>query len=97
MSSHEAYDRELDAELDKLEAATPEDELAKRFFVNHGCINFQSQEFYHELGLARRFHARHMKRHPEAHPGGIVESEPYRCYHQSSCACGFKEAYDSSD
>ena len=89
--------RKLSNELDQLEASTPEEDLAKRFFKNFGCINFRDDEFFHELNLARMFHARHMKRHPEAHPGGIVETTPYTCYHQFTCACGFKEAYDSGD
>ena len=86
---------QLDLELDKLEAVCLPEELDKRFLKNFGCINFQSDEFYHELNLARKWHARKTEKHPKQHK--VEFAEPYRCYHETFCHCGFKEACDSSD
>ena len=46
----------LKLELDELKLSSAEEELNSRFFKDFGCINFQSDEFYHELGLARLWH-----------------------------------------
>ena len=54
----------------------------------------ERDEFFHELGLARLWHAEQLKLHPEKH--AITTKEPFRCYHVTECACGFKEACDSS-
>lgn len=93
---YEAEQKRLNHEIDEMLTTdcTPED-LDKRFFKNFGCINFQSKEFFHELGLARIWHARQMKLCPEKHE--LHNTEPYRCYHQTSCSCGYSEACDSSD
>ena len=85
----------LKIELDELKLHGSEEDLNIRFFKDFGCINFQSDEFFHELGLARLWHAEHMKLHPERH--AVTTKEPYRCYHETVCKCGFKEACDSSD
>ena len=85
----------LKMELNELKFHETEVVLNRRFFKNFGCINFQSKEFYHELGLARLWHAEQMKLHPEKH--AVVSNEPFRCYHETACTCGFKEACDSSD
>ena len=90
-----AEHQQLNAELDSIIATTPEDVLIKRFFKNFGCINFRTEEFYHELALARLYHERNMKLHPADHC--VTESEPYSCYHVTACKCGFKEACDSGD
>lgn len=87
--------RKLDEELEKLKQTVSEEELCKRFFKDFGCINFASDEFIHELSLARRYHAYHLAKHPEAHE--MRDYERYRCYHVSECKCGFSEACDSSD
>ena len=85
----------LKLELDELKRSSTEEELNRRFFKNFGCINFMSDEFYHELNLARLWHEEQMKLHPEQHK--LESSEPYRCYHVTQCKCGYKEACDSSD
>ena len=85
----------LKMELDELKFHETEEDLNRRFFKNFGCINFQSKEFYHELGLARLWHDEQMKLHPEKH--AVTSNEPFRCYHETACTCGFKEACDSSD
>lgn len=91
----EERQRKIEAELDELERTTSEDDLKKRFFKDFGCINFQSDEFFHELNLARRYHARQEKKHPKEHR--LEFTEPFRCYHQTKCTCGYAEACDSSD
>ena len=85
----------LKLELDELKLSSTEEELNRRFFKNFGCINFMSDEFYHELSLARLWHEEQMKLHPEQHK--LESTEPYRCYHVTQCKCGYKEACDSSD
>ncbi len=94
-SEYRARQRQLNEELDFLESTMAEDQLEKRFLKNFGCINFQNEEFFHELGLARVYHARHMKKYPGMHE--VRTHEPYRCYHVTECKCGFAEAYDSGD
>ena len=97
MTDAEYHDRErkLNEELDTLEKVWAEEILAERFLKNFGCINFEGEEFFHELWLARLFHERHMRRHPEMH--APREYEKYHCYHVTECKCGFQEAYDSGD
>ena len=85
----------LKLELNELKLKNTEEELNKRFLKNFGCINFQSDEFFHELGLARLWHAEQRKLHPEKHE--VSSKEPYCCYHVTECTCGFREACDSSD
>ena len=85
----------LKLELDELRLKFTEDELNKRFLKNHGCINFQSDAFFHELGLARLWHAEQAKLHPEQHT--TRNYDKWRCYHVTECTCGFSEACDSSD
>lgn len=85
----------LNLELIELKQKFSEDELNKRFLKNFGCINFQSDEFFHELGLARLWHEEQMKLHPALHK--LEFTQPYRCYHVTQCKCGYKEACDSSD
>lgn len=84
---------EIDLELDKLEVVCLPEELDKRFLKDFGCINLRSDEFYYELNLARKWHARLLNRYPEQHKLEFVE--PYRCYHETFCRCGFREASDS--
>lgn len=91
----EAEKKALLAELDQLIEDFTMAELEKRFFKNFGCINFQSDEFMHELKLARAFHDFHKRLHPELHD--LHEYEKWRCYHVTTCKCGFEEACDSSD
>lgn len=91
----EAEKKALQAELDQLLEKFTLAELEKRFLKNFGCINFKSDEFMHELKLARAFHEFHMKLYPELHD--LHEYEKYRCYHITTCKCGFEEAADSSD
>ena len=90
------YDKvQLKLELDELKLKNSEEDLNKRFFKKFGCINFQSDEFFHELNLARLWHEEQMKLHPEQH--NLIFEEPYRCYHVTKCQCGYSEACDSSD
>ena len=84
----------LKLELDELKLHGTEEDLNRRFLKDFGCINFQSDEFLHELGLARLWHAEQLKLHPDKH--AVTTKEPYRCYHVTECTCGFKEACDSS-
>ena len=85
----------LGAEIAELaKACTPED-LDKRFFKDFGCINFRDDEFFHELGLARRWHAMQQAAHPGQHE--LKQYDKWRCYHVTECKCGFSEACDSSD
>jgi len=92
---YEERQKKLIAEVDALWENGGEEQLAKRFFKNFGCINFVPADVEHELGLARTFHDFHKKLHPEMHQ--MTETEPYRCYHVSRCKCGFCTACDSSD
>ena len=93
---YEAEQKRLNHELDEMLATdcTPED-LDKRFFKNFGCINFRSEEFFHELKLARIWHERQAKLFPEKHQ--VSNYDKWRCYHVTECTCGFSEACDSSD
>ena len=84
----------LKLELDELKLHGTEEDLNRRFLKDFGCINFQSDEFFHELGLARLWHAVQLMLQPEQN--AITTREPFRCYHVTECACGFKEACDSS-
>ena len=98
MGYREEYEKQqavLRKELDTLLKTEDQKTLEKRFFKNFGCINFREEEFMHELGLARLFHDWHAKLHPELHDKH--EKEPMRCYHVTTCKCGFEEACDSSD
>lgn len=95
MKQYEEEQRKLKAELEQLLVSEPLDVLKKRFCRNFGCINFCSDEFAHELRLARLFHGVITKADPDAHK--LTETEPYRCYHKTSCRCGFSEACDSGD
>lgn len=70
-------------------------ELDKRFLRDHGCINFVTDDYMHEVKLARVYHYLSMAAYPEEHD--CHEEEPYRCYHKTVCKCGFSEACDSSD
>lgn len=94
MSSDETY-KQIADEVDELMWQFTEEELNKRFLKNHGCLNLKSEEYLHEVDLAREYHKRQKVLQPEAHDE--QEIEPYRCYHQTICKCGFSEACDSSD
>lgn len=91
----EERNRKIGAELYTLVKSEAEEDLNKRFFKNFGCINFRSEEFFHELFLARAYHAHHAKLHPELHD--LHETTPYSCYHVTKCKCGFREECDSGD
>lgn len=82
-------------ELEELIDTCNIEDLKKRFFKDFGCINFKSDEFFHELNLARAFHEWDMKINPKDHK--ISKYYRYRCYHVIECSCGFSEACDSSD
>ena len=92
---YEEEQRKLNAELDELVKTCSPEELDKRFLRNFGCVNFQSDEFFHELGLARIWHSRRCKENPAGHD--VRRYDKYRCYHVVECTCGFSEACDSSD
>lgn len=92
---YEAKARKIRAEVDELMRTTPEAELKQRFLKNFGCINFESEEFYHELNLAREFHHRLEAAHPDEHDTHTYDR--WTCYHVTECKCGFSEACDSSD
>lgn len=92
---YEERQKKLIAEVDKLIEDCSMEDLEKRFFKNFGCINFRSDEFFHELNLARVFHRFHARLHPELH--NLHEETPYNCYHVTKCKCGFCEEYDSGD
>lgn len=91
---YEEKQRKLGLELDELAKTCTEAELDARFFKNFGCINFKSDEFFHELGLARLWHKRQIENHPDKHK--VEYATPFNCYHETFCKCGFKEACDSS-
>lgn len=91
----EERDRKIKAELYTLVKGEAEEDLNKRFFKNFGCINFRSDEFFHELALARAYHAHHAMLHPDLH--AMETTHPYRCYTVCKCKCGFQEEVDSSD
>ena len=95
MTPYEERLQKLQNETNELIKTVPEEELVKRFFKNFGCINFQGEDFCHELGLARCFHKYHMEKYPALHD--LKEYEKYRCYHVTTCKCGYEEACDSSD
>ena len=71
------------------------EQLETRFLKDFGCVNFKTGDELHELNLARVFHKWHKDMFPERH--AQHEYEPYRCYHEARCKCGFAEACDSSD
>jgi len=91
----EAEKKAIEEEMNTLIIHYPQEDLEKRFFKNFGCINSKSNDEMHELKLAREFHERHKKLHPECHDEH--EYEKWRCYHVTTCKCGFEEAADSSD
>lgn len=93
--SKEAKKKAIDKELDDLIATYSPHELEVRFFKNFGCINFKTDEDMYELKLARAYHDFHKKWQPELHDEH--EYEKWRCYHVTTCKCGFEEACDSSD
>lgn len=98
MDYKKAYEMKMQkvrAEVDVLMTENSEPTLTARFLKDFGCINFKSDEFYHELDLAREYHKRHMELRPMMHE--LQKSELYRCYYQTTCKCGFAEADDSSD
>lgn len=94
---YEAKMKKIRAELEQIIDQNPngKEDLDKRFLNDFGCINFQSDEFFHELDLAREYHRCMKKAYPEEHE--VHGYDPYSCYHVTKCKCGFSEAYDSSD
>lgn len=98
-AKYEAQMKADEAEVKKLmadPANTPE-VLKKRFLRNFGCINFKSDEWMHELELARAYHRILIRLPEEAGKHKSFSREPYRCYCETGCSCGFCEACDSSD
>lgn len=100
MGYHEEYEarmKKIRDELDQIIDQNPngKEMLDKRFLKNFGCINGFSAEVRHEFMLACEYHRRMKEAHPEEHE--MHEYEPYRCYHELRCKCGFGEDYDSSD
>lgn len=85
----------LSNELSELLDTNNTEDLKQRFFKDFGCINFKSDEFMHELELAREYHEWDMKINPKDHK--ISKYDRFRCYHIIECTCGFSEACDSSD
>ena len=92
---YEAKQREIKDEIDALVQVHGEDKLDKRFWKNHGCLNFKTEAEMHEVELARAWHKFRTLAKPEEH--NLHEEEPCRCYHVTKCKCGFQEECDSSD
>ena len=85
----------IQLELCELHNSCTKQQLDDRFLKNFGCINFKSDDFIHELDLAREYHRQLIEKYPNEHR--LTLHQPYRCYTVTSCKCGFSEACDSSD
>jgi len=70
-------------------------EEVMKYFKDYGCSNEFSDEKSAACNLAWELHELDMAAHPEDHK--VVNTEPYRCYHKTSCKCGMASACDSSD
>lgn len=70
------------------------DEL-KKHFKSYGCCNGFSDEEREACNLAWELHDIDMAKHPEDH--NVTRSEPYPCYHLTSCTCGMSSSCDTSD
>ena len=92
---YEAKQRKIETEVRNLIAVESLEDLDKRFFKNFGCINFISEEVQHEFDLASKYHEIREAAEPGLHD--CHEKEPMRCYHVTTCKCGFSWACDSSD
>ena len=92
---YEAKQRKIEDEVRHLMAVEKLEDLDKRFLRNFGCINFISDKPSHELELAREYHRLMKAAYPKDHDEH--EEEPMRCYHVTTCKCGFSWACDSSD
>ena len=91
----EAKQRKIEAEVSQLMAVEKLEDLDKRFFKNFGCVNFIDEEKQHEFDLASKYHEIREAAEPGLHD--THEEEPMRCYHVTTCKCGFSWACDSSD
>ena len=92
---YEEYHKKIVAEVNALIENVGHAELEKRFFKDYGCINFRDDDYMHEVNLAREYHRQHTELFPHLHDKH--EIQPYNCYHQTVCKCGYSEAYDSGD
>ena len=92
---YEVKKRKIEAEVSHLMEVEKLEDLDKRFFKNFGCINFIDEEKQHEFDLACQYHTIREAAEPGLHD--YHEKEPMRCYHVTTCKCGFSWACDSSD
>ena len=92
---YEAKQRKVETEVRNLMAVESLEDLNKQFFKNFGCINFIDEEKQHEFDLACQYHTIREAAEPGLHD--THEEEPMRCYHVTTCKCGFSWACDSGD
>ena len=92
---YEAKQRKIETEVRNLMAVERLEDLDKRFFKDFDCINFIDEEKRHEFDLASKYHKIREAAEPGLHD--THEEEPMRCYHVTTCKCGFSWACDSSD
>ena len=92
---YEAKQRKIETEVRNLMAVESLEDLNKQFFKNFGCINFIDEEKQHEFDLACQYHTIREAAEPGLHD--THEEEPMRCYHVTTCKCGFSWACDSGD
>lgn len=74
------------------------DETRKKWFINYGCCNGWSEEWYDVFALGCLVHYLDSKNHPENHtPIKCRDANPIRGFHHDKCICGFEHSRDSSD